>query len=535
MKNNLLKAFMGAAFMALSMPMQADGVKWLAKCLDASKITVNKGTTTIEGSTVKITGTAAEEIKLTLTPGEAMAMNNGQTFVVIEANTTFDNTKKLDHLTVGEGKQLVNKSGSLLGFNKDVNGHKLTVFNILDKRGTNKSDVESVDAIIQYLCDNESISASEASFYLKPKTALADDAAIEIYNVGFYTLGDILTEYPSLAENKGWRFTKSHLCEVESFEGSGTNTVKVNNASDATTVKYNYLRARTLQGMPAAYTNLDLRNMKLAEDETIAINKDAFKGLTSFTKILMQDTQYKLFPTANTKVCAAGYHHYAYKDGIAPSEVNDAVDGGGSQGKLYSFTRNFKAGNNSCVLPFDVYASDLEALGLKAYTFESYANDNANFESATGVIAAGTPMLIKTEKEGLYMISPAETPNLLSDISGYKEATDANGNKYVGSFDKEVPSGYSNCFGLDKNASSFMKMGTDVMATYYRAFLSLAGTQAANFVTFSLDGNSSTTGISNVQKVQKEDGAYYNLQGVKMNPSNLPHGIYIHNGKKIVK
>ena len=30
------------------------------------------------------------------------------------------------------------------------------------------------------------------------------------------------------------------------------------------------------------------------------------------------------------------------------------------------------------------------------------------------------------------------------------------------------------------------------------------------------------------------DGAYYNLMGQKMNPNNLPAGIYIHNGKKFI-
>ena len=30
------------------------------------------------------------------------------------------------------------------------------------------------------------------------------------------------------------------------------------------------------------------------------------------------------------------------------------------------------------------------------------------------------------------------------------------------------------------------------------------------------------------------DGAYYNLMGQKMNGNNLPAGIYIHNGKKIL-
>lgn len=35
MKKNLLKGVMAMALMAMSLPMQADGVKWLEKCLDA--------------------------------------------------------------------------------------------------------------------------------------------------------------------------------------------------------------------------------------------------------------------------------------------------------------------------------------------------------------------------------------------------------------------------------------------------------------------------------------------------------------------
>lgn len=46
---------------------------------------------------------------------------------------------------------------------------------------------------------------------------------------------------------------------------------------------------------------------------------------------------------------------------------------------------------------------------------------------------------------------------------------------------------------------------------------------------------SGTTGISQVNANKSEDNVYYNLQGVKINPNHLPHGIYIHKGKKIVK
>ena len=42
--------------------------------------------------------------------------------------------------------------------------------------------------------------------------------------------------------------------------------------------------------------------------------------------------------------------------------------------------------------------------------------------------------------------------------------------------------------------------------------------------------------VTSVQEISAAtvDGAYYNLMGQKMNPNNLPAGIYIHNGKKIV-
>ena len=44
---------------------------------------------------------------------------------------------------------------------------------------------------------------------------------------------------------------------------------------------------------------------------------------------------------------------------------------------------------------------------------------------------------------------------------------------------------------------------------------------------------SEVTSIDEISVVTA-DGAYYNLMGQKMNPNNLPAGIYIHNGKKII-
>ena len=42
------------------------------------------------------------------------------------------------------------------------------------------------------------------------------------------------------------------------------------------------------------------------------------------------------------------------------------------------------------------------------------------------------------------------------------------------------------------------------------------------------------TAIEEVEAVNVQDGAYYNLMGQKFNGNDLPAGIYIHNGKKVI-
>ncbi len=43
-----------------------------------------------------------------------------------------------------------------------------------------------------------------------------------------------------------------------------------------------------------------------------------------------------------------------------------------------------------------------------------------------------------------------------------------------------------------------------------------------------------TTAVEEVKAASQEDGAYYNLMGQKFSADNLPAGIYIHNGRKVL-
>ena len=175
MKKNLLKGVMAMALMAMSLPMQADGVKWLEKCLDAEHLKMEaKNATTLsfnagdKSITVSGENLAAQEYKMTLTPDAAIQLTNAQTYIVIEASVNVDVSKKLNKITAN-GIDYENKGGNLLGFTKTLsNGHTLVVYSIIDNRG------KEGDYSLKYrtfLFENESYDATTAELYLKPAVA----------------------------------------------------------------------------------------------------------------------------------------------------------------------------------------------------------------------------------------------------------------------------------------------------------------------------------------------------------------------------
>lgn len=536
MKKRLFTSVMIFALLASSMPVNAEGVKWLEKCTDASKVQVSPTSSKVESPTLTFNSadksititpaastTTAQGYNLTLIPGENVNLSNSQTYVAIEASVSVEGIRKLNQLVLSDDTKYSNNGVTLQGINYTLeNGHVLVVYGIFENNANGDDD----DQLRKFLYENDTYSAKEIELSMKPKAA----GEFTIYNVGLYSLGDLLTQYTEL-QSKGWQL-KTASCALTSKTSSGTISFK--DYTSPATVEFSYLQARTLVNLPSSYTTLDLRNMNLEENQ-VPITKDAFLDLNFSGNIRLANEYYKLFPTMNGTIQVYNpnnstyYAYYAYKDGLDPAETKSI---GGKTEQLYSYTRSMKAGNNSCVLPFDINTEELVS-GLKAYEFVSCSDGKINFKEANGVITAGTPLLIKAESDGLYLISAAETPNALEDFS-YKEANDIQGNKFVGSFVKEVPSTYDNRYGLDSKAKSFMKMKDTTKTTYYRAFLSLAH-QTSEAKGFELSFDGATTGVNLIDAGTTNDDAYYNLQGVKMNPNHLPHGIYIHHGKKIVK
>ena len=135
--------------------------------------------------------------------------------------------------------------------------------------------------------------------------------------------------------------------------------------------------------------------------------------------------------------------------------------------------------------------------------------------SAGTVIPANTAIIVNGE-EGDVTFEMAD--NSLSDLPTNdlkaSEGFTADGTQY--------------CLTEQDGKVGFGKVKAGVVIPAGKAYLVVNEQAAANF--FAFDGT--VTAIKNVETSATADGAYYTLQGVKVEKPTK--GIYVHNGKKVV-
>ena len=81
---------------------------------------------------------------------------------------------------------------------------------------------------------------------------------------------------------------------------------------------------------------------------------------------------------------------------------------------------------------------------------------------------------------------------------------------------------------------SYLIEGLAENTTYEVQVQATDGEQTSDWTESVIFTTKTKTSIEEVQAQVKGDNNYYNLMGQKMNPANLPAGIYIHNGQKII-
>ncbi len=161
-----------------------------------------------------------------------------------------------------------------------------------------------------------------------------------------------------------------------------------------------------------------------------------------------------------------------------------------------------------------VVPEDVKVLAVKAG-----ATGITTTEVAAGtVLPANTAVLVNAE-EGSYAFTVSSETGTALGNNDLKPGTGS------------AATGTQYCLTkTDDGKVGFAKVATTVTIPTTKAYLEVSSEYASvNF--FALDDNTATA-IKSIEAAQSANGAYYTLQGVKVEKPTK--GIYVHNGKKVV-
>lgn len=195
---------------------------------------------------------------------------------------------------------------------------------------------------------------------------------------------------------------------------------------------------------------------------------------------------------------------------------------------------------NTLVLPMDVpHYQNVFGFGVKAYApKESDVRDVISFEAVAddATLEAGVPYILT----GKFFSSPYIIPHatINTDGSAPKVTTVNSQVEIVGTYAKLSDLSGSGIYGCSKSGGVVhLSEGKTATLYPYSWYIKSSDANAKFYITGVVTTSVSPVHVSSQEPV---DGSLYNLQGVKVgegaaSAAALPHGIYIMNGKKIVK
>lgn len=217
-------------------------------------------------------------------------------------------------------------------------------------------------------------------------------------------------------------------------------------------------------------------------------------------------------------------------------DTNTKIEKNNGKTQDVILTRSLKAGVwNTICLPFNVTAEQVESVlkatgNVKEFDKEDKATATIFFKPATEM-KAGVP----------YLIKPTEDAKVLNfkdvTINNVEEIDRINGNDYCicGVFGKYAMKTDGTELFLNA-AGKFVApaAATNTMKGFRAYFMVPSGSSAAA-ININIDGE--TTGINSIETEATVNGKVYNLNGQYVGNSlnGLKKGIYVVNGKKVIK
>lgn len=193
--------------------------------------------------------------------------------------------------------------------------------------------------------------------------------------------------------------------------------------------------------------------------------------------------------------------------------------------------RAFKKGWNTICLPFACKPTDIHSSAKAQYLSEE-ANGVLKFKDLTdkGSFIANKPYLIwLPEAMDGFTYTPSNTKSISS--FEFKDWT-AGDFTFRGTYESIPMNGYYGVADVD-GVQKLMLGGSSSTIKGLRGYFIKSGSQAS---TYAIELEGETTGIIDVRGEVTEDGAVFNLQGIRVANSvkNLPAGLYIVNGRKVL-
>ncbi len=228
---------------------------------------------------------------------------------------------------------------------------------------------------------------------------------------------------------------------------------------------------------------------------------------------------YDITALDNTKATGQNYSWYSF---LNPHEFTAANS---------KFYRQFSAGVPSSVcLPFQPAATS----NGKFYTYKS-ADDKHIVITTVDDPKANTPYFF-------YPSNNAPLSNTSQTIGAVTTAEEMTSKNLYGVYAGKSFAKVSNAYGMastaftyngkDYPAGTFVKFTDKAYLNPFRAYLLLNGTSPKSAV-MEMVVDDTPTGITNQPTASNAETSYYNLQGMRV--AAPTKGIFIHNGKKIVK
>jgi len=500
---------------------------WIGKSGVTFEGNANMGTVSIDGTSLTYTpGGNTYKLQISST---GIEMPTKRAFFAIEINDPnySSGNVKIRNIKVSETDDTKYDSGDAL--TKKVvtlsNGNKLIIICPITKLNNNYGSV---------LLDYETLHLSSMEVEI---ASGGNGSACVISNVGFYSLGELLTLYSS-EENLlkcNFQFVSPTDLRFESYNENNNGDIKFKSAG-AVSIDQIKLIVKIIDfaNIPTKWSCFSFGGLQPSE----ATTEDLFNTMLSTQRLRLDKAYMFMLPTLHKPLDVADNQRlWQFVDGIAPESTTAYQGSGGNWG---SITREFKAGYNSMMLPMK-YLASYDSDNLTFYKVNSYDAGVISFDKVSeDNIKTGNwkeePFIVHANRAGLYTMVGRDADNTLT---GYKTKNCGGDVYFVGSYVNEIPSGDytagANCvnYGITSDGTQFAKMeANDTKTTYYRAFLCDKRASGARALSLSFDDGNGTTAIVSPEAVEGLTlDTYFDLQGRRVN--NPTKGLYIVNGKKM--